>query len=175
MASRARTIMVVAGTLVVAGVAAAVVGGVLLVGGIVNVSAVPPHADIVERLLHFGFKRSVAAHAGSHEPPADLMSEGRVLLGGQHYVNTCAKCHGGPDLGQNPMALSMRPRPQHLPQVVDQFSDEELFWIVRNGVRFSAMPSWPAQPREDEILVGRRLSSQAARHDGGRLRRPRSS
>ena len=75
----------------------------------------------------------------------DLADPGLIRLGAGHYANTCASCHGGPGLGQSPLALTMRPSPQHLPAVVGQFTDAELFWIVREGVRFSPMPAWPAE------------------------------
>ncbi len=131
----------------------AVVGAVAFTAlsfGAFNVSATYPHPKPVHWMLHYVFKRTVAVRS-SEEPPEDLMAEGRRLLGTQHYANACAKCHGGPGLGQNPQALSMRPRPQHLASVVDQFSDSELHWILKNGVRYSAMPSWPAEDRDDEI------------------------
>ncbi len=54
-------------------------------------------------------------------------------------------------MGQSPLALMMRPAPQHLPAVAGQFTDEELFWILREGVRFAAMPAWPAETNLGEI------------------------
>lgn len=141
------------GLRLLAGLGAA--GGVILASlvvwlGLVNVAAIPPHWGVTTDILHTVFKRSVAMRATT-PPPADLASEGRWELGAQHYANVCAKCHGGPGLGQDPIALSMRPTPQALSHVVGQFSDSELFWIVQNGVRFSAMPAWPVDARDDEI------------------------
>ncbi|WP_172960960.1 c-type cytochrome [Oceaniglobus roseus] len=136
------------------------IGGVAVVGivafvsvvyfGAVNVSAKPPHWDVTAYVLHKTFKNSVDARADG-TVPVDFSDPGRIALGAQHYENVCSKCHGGPGLGQNPIALSMRPRPQHLAAVVDEFSDKELYWILQNGVRFSAMPSWPTTKNQDEI------------------------
>ncbi len=44
----------------------------------------------------------------------------------------------------------MMPTPQYL--VTDQamWSDRELFYIVKHGVKYSAMPAWGAQDRDDE-------------------------
>ena len=69
-------------------------------------------------------------------PPADLSSPARVAPGVPHDANVRSCCHGGPDLGQSPIALSMRPRPQHLTAVVDQFNVAQLFAVLRDGVRF---------------------------------------
>jgi cytochrome c553 len=137
-------------TLLTLGGAGAIIGVLVIALGLPSVSARAPHMKITTYLLHTVFKQSVSARADV-AAPEDLLSPGRVKLGAQHYANVCSKCHGGPGLGQNPIALSMRPRPQHLPAVVDQFSDEEIYVILRDGVRFSAMPAWPTTGNLDEI------------------------
>ncbi|MBS1301458.1 c-type cytochrome [Loktanella sp. SALINAS62] len=132
-----------------------VILGVLTFGamslGLIPVAARAPHLGITTFFLHYTFKQSTARAGSSITPPDDLMSPDRVALGLQHYNNVCSSCHGGPELGQSPVALSMRPRPQHLAAVVDQFSDQQLYMILRDGVRFSAMPAWPADSNFDEI------------------------
>ena len=145
--SRIKTIAVVLGG---AGLVAGVFGGVVLLSGMVGVSARPPHSGLTTTLLHTAFTRSVAHNAGDLVVPDDLDAPGRIALGARTYAAVCSNCHGTPGLGQNPIALSMRPSPQYLPAVVGQFSDSELAWIVDNGVRFSAMPAWPAEGRLDE-------------------------
>ena len=47
----------------------------------------------------------------------------------------------------------MHPRPQYLATDLKaaQFTAPELFRIVKAGVKYSAMPSWPADRRDDEI------------------------
>ncbi len=138
----------------VAAVCLAIVGGVLvflfvILGGL-NLAATWADPKPVYWTLHHTFKNSVWWRA-TEDVPDDLDDEGRIRLGAQHYANACAKCHGGPGLGQNPQALAMRPRPQHLAEVVDQFTDGELHYILDSGVRMSAMPGWPTWGREDEI------------------------
>ncbi|MBV8851652.1 MAG: c-type cytochrome [Methylobacteriaceae bacterium] len=93
----------------------------------------------------------MASSARYVEAPKDLSSAGRVQLGARQYHMVCANCHGAPNIGQSAVALSMSPRPQYLPRVLDQFSDEDLFVIVQNGVKFSAMPSWPNSTRDDAV------------------------
>jgi cytochrome c553 len=119
--------------------------------GSIDISADRPHGWLAEHVLHFVFNRSVALHSDSVIPPQDLTARSRVLLGAQHYAMVCSNCHGGPDIGQSSVALSIQPRPQSLKEVVRQFTPPELFWIVKHGVKFSAMPSWPNQVRNDEI------------------------
>jgi len=120
------------------------------VGG-VDVSADKPDGWIARNLLHFVFKRSVATHSADLTPPDDLASPYRVRLAAQHFDMVCANCHGRPGFGQSVVALSMNPRPQYLPKVVDQFTNAELYQIVEHGVKYSAMPSWPTDARGDEV------------------------
>ncbi|WP_417612842.1 c-type cytochrome [Parasphingorhabdus sp.] len=129
---------------------AAIAAFAVMTGSIV-VSARPPHNPITTFMLHTTFKNSVASEARWIDKTAAQPFPGQELLGAQHYQQVCSSCHGAPGLGQSPQALSMRPRPQYLPAVVDQFSDAELFVIVRDGVRFSAMPSWPSDSGFSEI------------------------
>lgn len=141
------------GPFVIAGCGVALLGALVVVSGFVDLSAAEPHPEGWARFLHFAFDRSTAFHARGTEPPADLGDPIRIAAGAAHYGQVCAHCHSGPGLGQNPIALGMHPRPQYL--VTDlpiaKFSDAELFRIVKAGVKYSAMPSWPAQNRDDEV------------------------
>ncbi|GHH26414.1 cytochrome c [Sphingomonas glacialis] len=140
------------GPLILAGIAALLVAVTVIVSGIVDLSAAKPHPDGWARLLHYTFSRSTAFHAGP-TPPADLDSPIRVAAGASYYGQVCARCHGGPGFGQNPVVLSMHPRPQYLKTDLPTagYSAPELFRIVKAGVKYSAMPSWPADRRDDEI------------------------
>ncbi|MBF9029260.1 c-type cytochrome [Rhodobacterales bacterium HKCCE3408] len=128
-----------------AGVAAVVVSGV------VTTSAREPHSALTRVALHSVFGASVRRAAHDAPDPPDLSDPGLIALGGQHYANVCASCHGGPGIGQGPQAAGMRPAPQNLARVVDQFDDRELFVILRDGVRFSGMAAWPADGNYGEI------------------------
>jgi cytochrome c553 len=149
MSRRPRTVALL--TLAWAAVAAVLAGVAVVASGLVSVSAVPPHFPLTRLALQVASDRSIAVHAASYTAPADFLSDGRVALGARHYANECSKCHGAPGLGQNPVPLSMRPRPPYLPAVVGNFDDAELFWVVKNGIRFTGMPAWPAEGRDDEI------------------------
>lgn len=129
----------------------AVVGGILVALGALNTAADIPHSELSYNFLHFVFRRNISARAHGIDVPADLDAPGRVELGAQHYAMVCANCHGEPGAGQSAVALSIRPRPQYLPRVVDRFTPAELFTIVQRGVAFSAMPSWPTGVRDDDV------------------------
>lgn len=139
------------GALGAAALAALVIAALVIASGILDLSASIPHPRWWAAVLHTTFKRSVANHSAENEPPPDFDASWRVAQGAAHYGHVCATCHGAPGLGQDPVVLSFRPRPQYLYKVVDQFEPRELFWIVKHGVKYSAMPSWPALDRDDEV------------------------
>ncbi len=144
------------GPLLAAGVTALVVAGIVVVSGVFNLAATTPHPQLWASFLHYTFTRSVAFHSSDLKPPADLNSPNRIALGAAHYANVCANCHGAPGIGQNPIALAMTPRPPWLPAQIKMDDDKAIFWILKHGVKYSAMPGWPIQTRDDEIwsMVG---------------------
>lgn len=139
------------GPFLLAGATALLLGILVATSGILNLAASTPHPQGWASFLHYVFKRSTAHHAAGVTIPADFGTPAMIAKGGAYYGTACAHCHGGPGLGQNPVALSMTPRPQYLMHEVGTFSDRELFWIVKHGVKYSGMPAYPAQDREDEM------------------------
>jgi cytochrome c553 len=125
--------------------------GLFIMTGGVNVAADEPDSFLARNVLHFVFKNSVGSRARGIIAPDDLAAPTRVRLAAQHFDMVCANCHGRPGFGQSVVALSMSPRPQDLPKVIDQFTPAELYLIVNHGVKYSAMPSWPTGQRADEV------------------------
>jgi cytochrome c553 len=133
------------------GVVGALVGGIVLVSGLLDIGAYTPHADGWAHMLHFAFGRYVAAHEEKSTSPEPLDSRPLIATGASIYANECANCHGAPGLGQNPVALSMRPEPPPLDKAAEKYTPGELFTIVHRGVAYNAMPAWPAPNRPDEV------------------------
>lgn len=129
------------------------IGAVLLaMSGVLNLAASTPHPQGWASFLHFAFQRSVAFHSRNLDPPAEIRSAALIEKGATHYDRVCSNCHGAPGMGQNPIALSMRPQPQYLMgSSLKEYTPSELFWIVKHGVKYSAMPAWPAGDRDDEV------------------------
>ena len=82
-------------------------------------------------------------------PPLD--DPALVHRGAGHYASGCAPCHGAPGQPRSAIALAMTPPPPFLPEKVPEWQPNELFWIVRHGVKFTGMPAWPALARTDEV------------------------
>jgi cytochrome c553 len=122
----------------------------VVVSGIVSIKASSGHWPITAWLLQFAKSRSVATHTLGIEAPA-LDDPSLVLKGATHYEIGCRPCHGNPDLQTPRIAQQMTPRPPYLPPRVPNWSPDELFYIVKHGIKFTGMPAWPAQQRDDEV------------------------
>jgi cytochrome c553 len=133
------------------GVAALGLAGFLLAwSGLYNVAASRGHWAIVEWFLAFGMQNSVELRAMTIKAPP-LDSPDLIRLGAGHFHGGCAFCHGAPGIAVSPTAQHMLPPPPHLPTSMRPWSDKELFWIVKHGIKYTGMPGWVALEREDEI------------------------
>ena len=127
------------------------VGGLLFAwSGIYNLAASADHFAITERFLRFALHGSVRTHTLTVEAPP-LGSPDQIILGAAHYAGGCAPCHGAPGTPLNRITAAMLPTPTDLSTILDEWSAEELYWIVRHGIKYTGMPAWPAQLREDEV------------------------
>ena len=131
--------------------AAAIVGGGLFAwSGLYSVAASRGHWPAVELFLHFGMRSSVRTHALAIAVP-DLADRARVERGAAHFQGGCAPCHGAPGQPASPIVRGMLPEPSDLVAVVPTWKPSELFWIVKNGFKYTGMPGWPAVGRDDEV------------------------
>jgi cytochrome c553 len=128
-----------------------VVGGAFVAAtGIVPIAASSGHWAITYWVLEFGKRRSVATHTLGLAMP-DLDAQWLVLKGAGHYHDGCRPCHGAPDLARPRIAAAMTPEPPDLLGRVEIYEPDELFYIVKHGIKFTGMPAWPAQERDDEV------------------------
>jgi cytochrome c553 len=126
-------------------------GGALFAwSGLYSVAASRGHWWGVELLLKFGMRSSVRTHAIGIEEP-DLNRMNLVQKGAAHFQIGCASCHGSPDRPASPVARAMLPEPPDLGVSVPAWKPSELFWIVKNGLKYTGMPAWPAKDRDDEV------------------------
>jgi cytochrome c553 len=118
--------------------------------GFFNIAASTGHWQITDWFLHFAMRSAVRTYSLAVEAPERLPVEGIQPSAG-HFERGCAICHGAPGVPQSPAVRKMLPRPPELGPVIDTWTDAELFRIVKYGVRFTGMPAWPTQQRDDEV------------------------
>jgi cytochrome c553 len=134
------------------GFAIAGLGLVVLIAwsGVYSVAASRGHWPMVEWLLQFGMENSVETHAPDIAAPR-LDDPDLVRLGAAHYLAGCAECHGAPGGQIGRIAQGMLPPPPDLRHRSDAWTVQELFWIVKHGIKYTGMPAWPTQDRDDEV------------------------
>ncbi len=76
----------------------------------------------------------------------DVLKEGLA-----HFADHCATCHSNDGSGQTPIGKNVYPKAPDLRLSDTQsMSDGELFWVIHNGIRFTAMPAWgEGEPEKD--------------------------
>lgn len=126
--------------------------GALLVSwsGLYNVAATSGHWSITTWFLEFSLRNSVETQSLLIRAPK-LDDPSLIRLGAGHFAGGCAPCHGAPGQARNPITRQMLPAPPPLSEAVPTWDAPELFWIVKNGLKYSGMPSWTAPKREDEV------------------------
>jgi mono/diheme cytochrome c family protein len=85
-------------------------------------------------------------------PPAPTNLPASVEEGDKLYATDCSMCHG-PD-GHTPTDSGrwMYPRAADLASPeVQQYSNREIFWIVKNGIRLSGMPAFGRVESDEHI------------------------
>ena len=135
----------VVGTLI----ASAVVGITIVYTGAYNVAATEDHQPLVRWALETTMKTSVADRAASISPPE--FNAQMIASGGREYQAMCQHCHGGPGIEKSEWARGMLPQPPHLPDVVSEWQAREVFWLVKHGVKMSAMPAFGPTHNDDDL------------------------
>jgi mono/diheme cytochrome c family protein len=78
---------------------------------------------------------------------AEVLREGRA-----HFADHCAVCHANDGSGQTPIGKNVYPKSPDLRLSGTQsMSDGELFWVIHNGIRFTAMPAWGSGDPEKDL------------------------
>ncbi len=130
-------------------IAVGAAGAVAVLAGLAPVSARAGHWAVTDWLLHFAMRRAVEVRSLAVETPPPLGDPMRRAAG--HFETGCATCHGSPARQRPEVVRHMTPVPPDLTPRIPTWDDAELFWIVRHGVKFTAMPAWPAPLRDDEV------------------------
>ena len=129
----------------------ALAGLIVIVSGIMPIKASSGHWPTTDWLLEFAMSRSVATHSVGIAAPSNLSEPAMVMKGAGHFETGCAACHGSPIWKKPRVAQRLRPIPPELSGKIADWTPEELFYIVKHGVLFTGMPSFPSQERDDEV------------------------
>jgi len=142
---------------IAAGVVLASLFGLLLVlfvsyTGAYNIAASQDHSPFVRWIFTTTMENSVAARAKDLDVPAEFSNE-QIAAGARHYQAMCQHCHAGPGVERAEWARGLLPQPPHLVEEATHWQPNEVFWLVKHGVRMSAMPAFGETHEDAEILA----------------------
>jgi len=131
-------------------VALALAGGVLAAQ--FNLSALPEPGK-TETLLATKAKHFYVRRASRTVLPVKPRDERISVQDGDKLFGTaCSECHGYTGRKPTDAGRWMYPRAADLGSTeVQSYSDRELFWIVKNGIRLSGMPAFGRVESDEHI------------------------
>ena len=135
---RLSAVVLVLAAVAAGGIAMAVA---VIYGGFYNVAATHQHLRPTYRVLQVALSASIERHStGIPVPRLDdpVMIERGLRL----YDTHCAQCHGAPGVAPAPFALGLTPLPTNVVHAARVRPPEELYWVVKNGIKMTAMPAW---------------------------------
>jgi mono/diheme cytochrome c family protein len=111
-----------------------------------QMGVLPTQADIAPgrleaALFSSALRASVEHHAPGGGNPLPASSE-NLLAGAKLYQQMCARCHGSSWESENPYGRSFYPPAPNLLLSRPSYTDSEMYWIVKHGIRNTAMPAW---------------------------------
>ena len=87
---------------------------------------------------------SINRHANDN-PPASFGDTTMVQAGAKAYASFgCANCHGAPGIKWLKYSEGLHPDPPDLKEVAGELSPAQLFWVIKNGINMTGMPSFGA-------------------------------
>lgn len=117
-------------------------GTVLLVLKSEGLSARKKPTDFEYALANFALGQSIPKSSKELKNPLNVNDE-NIREAQHHFHEHCAVCHGDDGTGKTDVGAHMSPEvPDLHADHVQKWTDGQLFYIIRNGVRFTGMPGW---------------------------------
>ena len=118
--------------------------------GVYNVAASHPHTKFTEWITHETMIHSVRRNAKTVEVPQGITPQ-HLLAGFCAYETHCVACHGAPAIAREKWVSGMEPSPPYLIDATSRWSPSQLFWIAKNGIKMTGMPSWRDSMSDEQI------------------------
>src|ERR1700735_4935113 len=134
------------------GILGAIAAGVFFFGGYYTISAIPPDQAQVAWALANVRSASISRHA-IDTPPMSLDDPATIQAGARAFTQRgCVQCHGGPGVDWAKFSEGMRPDPPDLKDVAKDLTAPQIFWVVKNGINMTGMPSFGRVGAEDKEI-----------------------
>lgn len=99
-----------------------------------------PHLPMTVAMIDTLRDRATEA-AGKSIAVPDLDDAAKISEGAGHYAEMCTGCHLAPGMADSELRTGLYPQPPNLAE--DGIDNPgEAFWIIKHGLKMSAMPAW---------------------------------
>jgi mono/diheme cytochrome c family protein len=134
------------------GIVLAICAGIYFFGGYYSVSAAEADLPPVKWALLRVRTASIERHA-IFTPSHPLDDPALVKAGAKAFAQRgCVNCHGGPGADWAKFSEGLQPDPPDLNDVAKVLSPAEIFWVIKNGINMTGMPSFGRiKVNDDEI------------------------
>ncbi len=130
----------------------AVGAAIFFFGGYFNVAASEPDPGIVKWALTKVRAASIDHHARL-AAPGNLDDPEIVRAGARAFSERgCTNCHGAPGVNWQKFSEGLNPDPPDLKDIAHERQPAQLFWVVKNGIKMTAMPSFGAIGADDKEI-----------------------
>lgn len=132
----------------------AVVGGVYFLGGFYNVAASADDPGPVKWAIMSAREASVERHENEvGKPPFALDDQTVIQQGAREFASAgCVNCHGAPGAKWAKFSEGLNPGPPDLKDAAKEASATEIFWVIKNGIRMTGMPSFAKAGLSDDQI-----------------------
>jgi len=101
---------------------------------------------IATRLRSLAMPRDERRQVNPFAANESILKEAR-----EHFADHCASCHANDGSGDTALGRNLSPRAPDMRLAATQSkSDGELYYVIHNGIRFSGMPAWGAEGKDDD-------------------------
>jgi mono/diheme cytochrome c family protein len=118
--------------------------------GLLPVQADVAPSRLEATLLGSALHAAVARRAADSGNPLQMSNE-NMRAGAALYRQMCSRCHGTSAESDNTFGRSFYPPAPNLMLRRTSYTDSETFWIVKHGIRNTAMPAWGNLLTDEEI------------------------
>jgi mono/diheme cytochrome c family protein len=134
-----KTLLAFIGLLAIVCVIAATV---FFFAGFYNVAATSEDPALLNWALVNVRQASITRHA-TETPPMSLDDATVVQAGARAFSERgCINCHGAPGVNWAKFSEGLHPDPPDLKEIVEERRPQDLFWVVKNGIHMTGMPSF---------------------------------
>ncbi len=123
---------------------------VLTMAGLIPVTADGSHSRLEAKIMPVVLHASIARRAPREINPVSL-NEDNLKTGVDIYKAMCARCHSTPGGGPSVYGQSFYPPAPQLQAGLSGYTDFQLFWTIKHGIRNTGMPAWGSMLSDEEI------------------------